>query len=147
MRLTALALSAALLAPLAAAAADYKSVPPVTDPVVKKECSECHMIFQPGFLPAASWRKIMATLADHFGEDASLDAGTRDKVASYMITNAGNQRVDPDTPPLQITKRFWFRGEHSDVRRMARRRKVGVAPVSWTVMDLGERGVAGSFRS
>ncbi len=23
----------------------------------------------------------------------------------------------------------------------------GVAPVSWTVMDLGERGVAGSFRS
>ena len=25
--------------------------------------------------------------------------------------------------------------------------KNGVAPVSWTVMDLGERGVAGSFRS
>ena len=23
----------------------------------------------------------------------------------------------------------------------------GVAPVSWTVMDLGERGVAGSFRN
>ncbi len=25
--------------------------------------------------------------------------------------------------------------------------RTGVAPVSWTVMDLGERGVAGSFRS
>ncbi len=24
---------------------------------------------------------------------------------------------------------------------------IGVAPVSWTVMDLGERGVAGSFRN
>ena len=28
-----------------------------------------------------------------------------------------------------------------------RRAGGGVAPVSWTVMDLGERGVAGSFRS
>ncbi len=123
MRLTALALSAALLAPLTAAA-DEDYAPPVTDPLVKKECGECHMAFPPAFLPTASWRKIMATLADHFGEDASLDAGTRDKIESYMITNAGNQRVDPDTPPLQITKRFWFRGEHSDVRRMAIRRKV-----------------------
>ena len=25
--------------------------------------------------------------------------------------------------------------------------KIGVDPISWTVMDLGERGVAGSFRS
>ena len=31
--------------------------------------------------------------------------------------------------------------------RHAEERKGGVAPVSWTVMDLGERGVAGSSRS
>ena len=39
MRLTALALSAALLAPLTAVA-DDDSVPPVTDPLVKKETGE-----------------------------------------------------------------------------------------------------------
>ena len=126
MRLTALALSAALLAPLAAAADDYENVPPVTDPLVKKECGECHMTFQPAFLPPPSWRKIMVTLADHFGEDASLDVTVRDKIESYLIANAGNRRVDPDNPPLQITKFFWFRDEHNDgdVRRMARRRNV-----------------------
>ncbi len=125
MRLTALALSAALLAPLAAMA-DDDYIPPVTDKLVKKECGECHMTLQPGFLPAPSWRKIMVTLADHFGEDASLNARIRDKVESYLIANAGNRRVDPDNPPLQITKFFWFRDEHNDgdVRRMARRRNV-----------------------
>ena len=125
MRLTALALSAALLAPLTAAA-DEDYAPPVTDPLVKKECGECHMAFPPAFLPTASWRKIMATLADHFGEDASLDAGIRDKVESYLIANTGNGRVDRDNPPLQITELFWFREEHdeSEVRRMGRRRNV-----------------------
>ena len=125
MRLTALALSAALLAPLAAAA-DEDSVPPVTDPLVKKECGECHMAFQPSFLTAASWRKIMVTLDNHFGEDASLDVRTRDKVASYLIANAGRGRVDRANPPLRITKLSWFRSEHreGEVKRLRKRRDV-----------------------
>ncbi len=113
MRLTALALSAALLAPLAAAA-DDDSVPPVTDLLVKRECGECHMAFQPAFLPAASWRKIMGTLHSHFGEDASLDAGTRDKVESYLVANAGRGRIDSANPPLRITNLNWFRKEHRE---------------------------------
>ena len=125
MRLTVLALAAVFLAPLSAAA-DEDYAPPVTDPMVKKECGECHMAFPPAFLPTASWRKIMATLADHFGEDASVNPATRDKIESYILANTGNGRVDPDNPPLQITKLFWFRDEHNEgeVRRMSRRRKV-----------------------
>ena len=125
MRLTALVLSAALLAPLVAACED-ESVPPVTDTLVKNECAECHMAFQPAFLPAGSWQKIMETLEDHFGEDASLDVGTRDKVKAYLIANAGRGRVDRANPPLRITELKWFRNEHreGEVKRLRENRNV-----------------------
>lgn len=125
MRLTALAFTVALLAPLTAAA-DEDSVPPVTDPLVKKECGECHMAFQPAFLPAASWRKIMVTLDNHFGEDASLDAGTRDKVETYLVANAGRSRIDSANSPLRITNLNWFRKEHreGEVKRLRKKHNV-----------------------
>ncbi len=125
MRLIALALFAILLTPLRAEA-DNDIMPPITDPLVKKECGECHLAFQPKFLPAPSWRKIMQTLADHFGEDASLKPEIRDKVESYLIANADNRRVDVSNPPLKITQLFWFRDEHNDrdVKRMLRKRKL-----------------------
>jgi len=47
-------------------------VPPVADPVVRKECGSCHMAFPPQFLPRRSWQKLVATLADHFWENADL---------------------------------------------------------------------------
>lgn len=113
MRLTALVLAAALLAPPATAAAD-NAVPPIRGQLVKQECGACHMAFQPVFLPAASWRRIMETLDNHFGEDASLDVGTRNQIASYLIAHAGLGSVDPANPPLRITELQWFRRQHSE---------------------------------
>ena len=55
-------------------------VPPVTDPVVKKECGSCHMVFPPQFLPRRSWQKLADTLADHFGENAGLGEAQRKAV-------------------------------------------------------------------
>lgn len=125
MRLTVLALSAALLAPLVAVA-DDDSIPPITDPLVKKECGECHMAFQPRFLPAVSWRKIMASLDNHFGENAGLEAGTRDKIESYLVAHAGRWRVDSADPPLRITDFRWFHRAHreGELKRLRSRQNV-----------------------
>lgn len=65
-------------------------LPPIANDAVKKECSACHMAFQPQFLPQRSWRKIMDTLPDHFGEDASLPEATRGEIADYLTANAGD---------------------------------------------------------
>ena len=35
-------------------------VAPVTDKVVAKECSACHMLYPAGLLPARSWTAVMA---------------------------------------------------------------------------------------
>jgi Dihaem cytochrome c len=125
MRLALLALVAALLAP-PAVAADEGSIRPVTNLLVKEECGDCHMAFQPGFLPATSWRKMIATLENHFGEDASLDAGIRDRIESYLVANAGRGHADRANPPLRITELAWFRKEHREreVKRLRKRHDV-----------------------
>ncbi len=76
------------------------------------ECGACHHPFHPSLLPRASWAKIMATLTDHFGEDASLPPARRDEIAAYLElyaaeawdTNAARRFIDVSTEqPLSIT--------------------------------------------
>ena len=115
-------LSAALLALLAGgmtAAADER-YPPVADAMTKKECGACHMAFQPAFLPARSWARIMDNLADHFGEDASLDEETARHIRDYLTKNAADTRwrskmmrgVRKDWTPLRITELPYWKREH-----------------------------------
>ena len=103
-------------------------VPPVTDPVVKKECGSCHMTFSPQFLPKRSWQKIMDTLSDHFGENASLGEAQRKAVLDYLLANAADspkagregrrfaESIASGQTPLRITEiPRWVR-EHREVR-------------------------------
>ena len=114
---------AALLASTAQVSAEDR-VPPVTDKLVQTECGSCHMAFQPAFLPARSWDRIMNTLTDHFGEDASLPAGKAAAIRDYLTRNAGDakrqgiarkymQWVPVDGIPLKITENPAFRREHN----------------------------------
>ena len=54
------------------------------DAATADECSACHHLFHPSLLPKSSWAAIMADLAHHFGEDASLPEARRDKIATYL---------------------------------------------------------------
>ncbi len=112
------------------ARADDDYVRPVTDPLVKKECGACHLAFPAGFLPAASWKAIMAGLEDHFGDDASLDAEDAKKIEAYLVAHAADagrrwrkRRGGEGKPPLRITKLGWFVSEHrGEVSARARKR-------------------------
>ncbi len=98
-------------------------VPPVAEPLTKKECGSCHMAFQPQFLPARSWARMMDELSDHFGEDASLPAETAATIRSYLMANAGDSArndvgrkfmrwVARDGTPQRITENPAFLREH-----------------------------------
>lgn len=91
----------------------------VTDPVVQKECSACHMAFQPSFLPAASWQKMMGDLKNHFGDNATLDAATAEKITAYLVANAADAKGGRGSPvaanaepPLRISELPWFKHKH-----------------------------------
>ncbi len=119
------ALSFAGLSPIVPAYSDER-VPIVTDKLVKDECGACHMAFQPRFLPAASWKKLMAGLPDHFGEDASLDEQATRHITNYLVKNAGKRRrktkakakanviANANDIPISISKLRWFEHEHRD---------------------------------
>jgi hypothetical protein len=98
-------------------------IPPVRDATVKKECGTCHMAFQPGFLPARSWTRMMDSLADHFGEDASLPDEKSEIIRAYLTANAGDvvnqgraakymEWVAPGGRPLRITENPDFLRKH-----------------------------------
>ncbi len=86
--LVTLAFSALVLA--RAQAGDRHFFAPVADPVVKEECGSCHLAFAPSMLPARSWQRMMGELDNHFGDNASLDAATAEKITSYLVANAGD---------------------------------------------------------
>ncbi len=106
-------------------------LPPITNGAVQKECGACHMAFQPQLLPQRSWRKIMDTLPDHFGEDASLPAATRGEIANYLTANAGDvsgsregrrfaASIERGQTPMRITEvPRWVHEHKGEVRQSA----------------------------
>ena len=113
----ALALCTILLAQSAAAAGFFHSV---KDPVVVKECGACHMVYPPALLPARSWAKIIGDLGNHFGDDATLPAGTQVKVLAYYTKTAGDagkgngfmRGLKASMTPPRITKMPFWLGIH-----------------------------------
>lgn len=93
------------------------------DATWRDECGSCHLTYQPGFLPARSWRALLAGQHDHFGEDLALDAGTAASVQAFLTANAAEQQtseaawyVQHTTPlantPLRVTGTVYWRQKH-----------------------------------
>jgi hypothetical protein len=109
-------------------AAQTGKLPSPGDPAAiwKSECSSCHMAYPPGLLPERSWRKMMAELDKHFGQNASLDAATTKTILGYLVENSAERsshrraarflRAVPATAtPLRITENAHFVREHDEV--------------------------------
>jgi cytochrome c5 len=99
------------------------SVPPVGNDVVRQECGACHMAFQPAFLPARSWGRLVDGLGDHFGEEVTMAADKMEIVRAYLTANAGDvtmqgrarkymRWVAPGAAPLRITENPDFQRKH-----------------------------------
>lgn len=87
---------------------EFEEVPPVTHAATRKECGECHMVFQPGLLPATSWNRVMNGLADHFGDKATLPPDVVADIRAYLTRNAGSG----DGRLIRITEQRWWTHEH-----------------------------------
>ncbi|UFS61865.1 diheme cytochrome c [Sulfurimonas sp. HSL-3221] len=89
----------------------------------KNECGACHMAYQPGLLPRASWTRMMVSLGDHFGTDATLEPADAAELATYLDANAYGsapsskhmariaKSVSADAP-MQISRSVYFVKEH-----------------------------------
>jgi hypothetical protein len=103
-------------------------VPKLKNKNWQQECSSCHIAYAPGFLPRASWRRLMGSLDRHFGENASLDPATQADILKFLEANAADsgtsqigrrvmQGMGAKEAPLRLTETRWFAHKHDEVSR------------------------------
>jgi len=94
--------------------------------VYKEECTSCHMAYPARLLPARSWQKIMNTLDDHFGDNASLDPTTIKTITQYLQDNSADSRhsqhtnkilryLPQNSTPLRISELPYIRHKHDEI--------------------------------
>ena len=97
-----------------------------TNPVYQNECGSCHMAYPPGLLPENAWRKLMSGLDNHFGDNAELDATSRQAITAFLVNNSADQSNTGrskrfaasgkgDAIPLRISALPYFKREHREI--------------------------------
>ncbi|MBI1422362.1 MAG: diacylglycerol kinase [Gammaproteobacteria bacterium] len=92
----------------------------------KEECASCHMAYPAELLPARSWQAILGKLDKHFGDNASLDSATQQRLLQYLQANSADaaatrlaqrqQRSIPAaTTPLRISETAYIRRKHDEI--------------------------------
>jgi hypothetical protein len=103
-------------------------VKPVDNSQYKSECGSCHFAYQPGLLPARSWKKMMepASLESHFGENAELPNDDRLVISKYLVDNAADNisfgrsdsfsnSIKNNEVPLRISETRYFKRKHHEL--------------------------------
>lgn len=109
-------LPAVLFAIALPALADRMPLPADTPASFTNECSSCHLAFPPALLGAADWQRTLAGLKDHFGTDATVDAGARQEIAAFLQRHAGNtDKLGSGGLPPRITQTPRFVRKHREV--------------------------------
>ncbi|MCP4896573.1 MAG: cytochrome C [bacterium] len=101
-------------------------VRPVRDETYLSECGDCHFAYQPGLLPQRAWERIMESLDEHYGDDASLDETQAAKIRAYLLDNAADRadlsrsrafatELETGDALPRITNTNYFRREHYEI--------------------------------
>lgn len=98
--------------------------------VYLENCSECHMGYSAGLLPARSWEVLLTSknLEDHFGEYVFLEENAREVISKYLVKGAAEQSaknyqlskqilrsVKSIDTPLRISKIDYVYKNHKDI--------------------------------
>lgn len=103
-------------------------VAPVTNAVYKEECGSCHFAYQPGLLPARSWKKVMAGLDQHFGDVAEVEPDVGKALTEYLVQNGADHAqykrsvkimnsLAAKDAPLRVSETPYFTRKHRELSR------------------------------
>lgn len=92
----------------------------------KEECASCHMAYPAMLLPTRSWQKIMSSLDNHFGDNASLDAATLQTLSQYLQDNSADvsnshrarkilKSLPGDDAPIRISTLPYIQHKHDEI--------------------------------
>jgi hypothetical protein len=105
-----------------------KGIEPVRSTLYDQACGECHFAYQPGWLPARSWEKMMRPeeLEDHFGDNAELMESERLEVLKFLVENSAESSrykrsrkimaaIKAHETPLRISQTRYLDRKHSEI--------------------------------
>ena len=124
-----------------------KSQNNATSPLYTEECSSCHIAYPPRFLSAEAWKKIMATLDNHYDDNAELDVDVSNKITEFLVANSGDGKWarSSNMSTLRISDSRYFVKEHDEVPRGAVGPNAKVKSYS-NCQDCHTKADQGSFR-
>jgi len=102
------------------------TIPIVKNKLYATECGSCHFAYQPGWLPARSWQKMMGGLDNHFGENAELDQKTSDQITRYLVAESADMKsnrksrkilrsIRENEAPLSISSLRYMLKKHDEI--------------------------------
>jgi len=99
-------------------------------PVFYHECGDCHKLYPPYLLPKKSWKKIMARLDNHHGEEiteANITKAEQNSILKFLLSNSAESSKREaavkmmnslgERRPKSITKTPYWRETHKDIPR------------------------------
>ncbi len=105
----------------------------VENAAYKSECSSCHFLYPPEFLPKRSWEAMMKGSDKHFGENLALDDKTSKEILSYLNENSAERGSSEwagkilksigSATPLKITETPYILKEHRKIKPDVFKRK------------------------
>ena len=98
----------------------------VDNALYQQECGACHFAYQPGLLPARSWRRVMADLENHFDDSAELDPADGAAITTWLLANAADTSnyhrsraiaasIAANDTPLRVTATRYFQRKHDEI--------------------------------
>jgi cytochrome b len=97
-------------------------------PLFVEECASCHILYPPHLLPKRSWKKLMVNLADHFGDDASLDETDRRSIEAYLLKHSAENSTKEaafyisqsmkKADIIAITKTSYWEKRHASIHKV-----------------------------
>ena len=105
---------------------EARGVAPVNNQQYLDECGSCHFPYQPGLLPARSWKKMMGGLDNHFDENAELPVEEVKSLTDYLVKNAADdanykrsrkimKSLRSDAAPLRATETPYLIEKHDEL--------------------------------
>lgn len=111
------------------------------------ECGSCHLAYPARFLTAETWKRLMANLGKHFGDNASLDQHVTKQITEYLVRNASS-KGNRSAASMRISDTSWFVREHHEVNSKAWSNPAVKSPANCTAChinasrgDWSERGI------
>ncbi|MEA3456086.1 MAG: cytochrome b/b6 domain-containing protein [Campylobacterota bacterium] len=101
-------------------------------PLFYRDCGDCHKVYPPYTLPEKSWRRIMASLDNHRGEEITEDnisKSAQSSILEYLVANSAEHSTREvsvktmhtlgERRPKAITKTPYWRETHKDIPKSA----------------------------